>query len=295
MRVYIHILFIQFLSLFISSHVHAQGKFSVDAGNDLHFCTEGQENNFLLNAQVNIQNGVAPYQYAWECKVDLIVMHFTASDILNDSTLLYPTIKEPVSSFNEEKTKFILNVTDANGNKAMDSILVGFTRCSYVLGYIVKEINKGDSIWLDAGSPHGSIKQLYWEPSYGLSNPDSSATWCNPEVNAGYSVVAVDTFGCTCTNYSTEIRIKTPNSKSELNLAKDIKPIQKSSAVVFRNVEKSEASIAIFSSDGKLVHQCIVKDDHIDLSGLLTKKGIYIVKVSLGNEVEVCKFLMTEN
>jgi len=277
------------VALFLSASlkVPAQEKFTVDAGNDLHFCDTGTE----INAHVSIENGVEPYQYAWEYSIKIGRLTFTASDFLSDSTLLSPIIKDPVWSFSSGPAKFILNVTDANGNKAKDSLNISGTMCIQLLGYVVKEINKGDSVWLDAGVPSGSIDRLYWYPSYGLTNSDSAATWCKPEVNTDYFVVAVDTFGCTCSQFSTEIRVNQTNSLEIQASEKAIKQYQQGTKIIFSNPERREAIIAVFTSEGKLVQKCNVYDDRIDLHGILSKTGLYLVNISLNGKTETCKFL----
>jgi len=275
------------LSLSASLKVRAQEKFTVDVGNDLHFCGEATE----LNVQVTIKNGVEPYRYAWEYYLKIGRQTLTASDILNDTTLLSPLIKEHVWSFSEEPEKFILNVTDANGNKAKDSLYLSGTMCLQLLGYVVKEINKGDSVWLDAGVLWGSIERKYWLPAYGLSNPDSSATWCKPEVNTDYYIVSVDTFGCSCAQFSTEIRVNQINYIEVRASGKAVKPYQQGTKVIFSNPERREALVTVFTIEGKLLQQCNVNDDRIELNGVLTKTGLYLVNISLNGKTETCKFL----
>ncbi len=57
-------------------------KFSVDAGNDTTFCGGyGQTDSLFLGNNIMIENGVPPYSYRWETRVDLSPnLVFTASD-----------------------------------------------------------------------------------------------------------------------------------------------------------------------------------------------------------------------
>jgi hypothetical protein len=182
------------------------GQLTIDAGKDTTYCTD--INVIPMGLNVSVKNGIEPYTFAWECNVIPygILSPLTASDILNDTTLLSPTINNGIW-LSTDKITFILNVTDHNGNSAKDSIHVGFSNYACVLGYQVIEISKGDSIWFDAGTPSGDILAYHWEPAYGLSNPDSSATWCKPKVTTNYYLARVDKFGCICSCHAYEIRV----------------------------------------------------------------------------------------
>jgi hypothetical protein len=269
------------------------GQLTVDVGKDTTYCSDPGTSSISMGLKVKIKNGVAPYTLAWECVVVPygILKPLTASDILNDSTLISPTIKNAIWIFTENKVKFILYVTDHLGNRVKDSINVDFSRCVWILGYQVIEINKGDSIWLDAGTPQGSVAAYHWDPSSGLSNPDSSATWCKPEVKTDYFLTSIYTSGCSCSNQIYEIRIITTNTDSKINSENNINPFQKGSRVYFNNNINQEALVSMFSLDGKLIHKCISNTNYIEASQLLPERGTYIVKISLNGNIGVCKYL----
>jgi len=173
------------------------GQLTVDVGKDTIYCSDPGTSSIPMGLKVNIKDGVAPFTLAWECLVAPygILKEQTVSDVLNDSTILSPSIINGAWLYTN-KIKFTLNVIDHAGNYAKDSINVGFSNCACVLGYQVIELNKGDSVLLNAGTPQGRVAAYYWSPSDGLSNPDSSVTWCKPDVTTNYSIVSVDTFGC---------------------------------------------------------------------------------------------------
>ncbi len=199
-----------FLFLLLSFSSFSQ--LTVDAGNDTTYCTGFYTDTMYLGSNLTIINGVAPFTIAWECKVPKgLNSFFTAKDILNDTTARSPIIEYTPA----EKITFYINVTDSIGNIAKDSINTGFSSCACLTGYAVIFIDRGDSIWLDAGKPFGRYERRYFEPSYGLSNPDSSGTWCKPDVTTSYSIVSVDTFGCICSCQAYEIRVgwKVPGSQ----------------------------------------------------------------------------------
>lgn len=281
------------LLFFLGVAFQSLGQLIVDIGKDTTYCTDPNTTAIPMGLNINIQNGIEPYTYAWECMVvpfGYQVPHM-ASDILDDSTKVSPTIIDPIWIYTENKVKFTLKVIDHLGNRAQDSINVDFSRCVWTLGYQVIELNKGDSIWLDAGTPQGSIAAYHWDPSSGLSNPDSSATWCKPEVKTDYFLTTIDTYGCSCSNHIYEIRIIPTNSDIKLDPEWKFNPYQKGSKVYFNNKMDKEASVFMFSLDGKLVLQCSTNSDNVDVGKLLPKRGTYIIKISLEGDIGICKFL----
>jgi hypothetical protein len=284
--------FVLLISCFGFSFI-SSGQMNVDVGKDTTYCSDPNTTAIPMGLKVNIKNGVAPYTIAWECLVVPygILKPQTASDILNDSTIVSPSIIDGAWLYTD-KIKFTLNVADHAGNYAKDSINVGFSGCGCVLGYQVIELNEGDSVLLDAGTPQGSVAAYFWEPSDGLSNPGSSVTWCKPDVTTNYSIVRVDTFGCACSCHAYEIRIIPTNSENiKSNPAGNINPFQKGTKVYFNNKMNQEALASVFSLDGKLLHQCCSNTDNIEVSELLPKRGTYIIKISLNDDIGVCKYL----
>jgi hypothetical protein len=268
------------------------GQLTVDVGKDTTYCSDPNTTSIPMGLKISIKNGVEPYTLAWECLVVPygILKPQTASYVLNDSTILSPSIING-AWLNADKIKFILNLADHAGNYAKDSINAGFSGCAYIQGYQVKFLNKGDSIWLDAGTPQGRFAAYYWEPSYGLSNPGSSATWCKPDVTTSYFITAIDTSGCRCSNLAYEIRIITTDTNTKINPESKINPFQKGSKVYFNNKINQEALVSMFSLDGKLLHQCSSNTDNIEVSELLPKRGTYIVKITIKEEVGTCRFI----
>jgi hypothetical protein len=205
-------------------------KISVAVGNDTTFCSGfGQTDTLFLGSGLKIKNGAPPYTYLWETKLEHTPnLIFTASDFLNDTTSANPYfIDWPALP---DRLRFTVQVTDAENNTAKDSITVGLSGCACYTDYQVIRLNKGDSVWLDAGIPSGNTEKIYWEPSYGLSNPDSSATWCKPDSTMNYSIVSVDTFGCVCSCHAYEIRVK-----EDTNSQQDYRSIYSQREALFSN------------------------------------------------------------
>ncbi|MCF6332824.1 MAG: T9SS type A sorting domain-containing protein [Draconibacterium sp.] len=217
MKIKKYIQFLFFICLTLIFVKPCLSQMTVDAGKDTTYCTGLNIGTLFLGKNATIINGVEPYSYKWECKVELSpTLIFTASNFLNDTTIATPYFKDWITDMEPEKINFFVSVTDSLGNYAKDSINIGFSGCVCLTGTIVIYINKGDSVWLDAsGGSYGKYEKFFWEPEYGLTNPDSSATWCKPEVETSYSLVQIDTFGCTCTCPVYEIRVNTTDSLSE--------------------------------------------------------------------------------
>ncbi len=186
---------------------------TVEAGKDTTYCVGQYPDTMYLGSNLNIENGVDPYSVRWESNYKVSPqLVFTASDFLNDTTIASPYFTSWLTETEPEKIKFIVSVTDGLGNFVQDSINVSFSGCGCPAGTIVVEINKGDSVWLDAGLPSGKYEKIFWIPEYGLTNPDSSATWCKPYSSMHYYTVSVDSFGCECTCPIYEIRVYDPVS-----------------------------------------------------------------------------------
>lgn len=98
----------------------------VDAGKDTTYCTGQNINSLILGAVSKVTNGKPPYKFAWECDyriTDKLV--FSASFLLNDTTLQTPTFKSiPVD---QDWLKFTLTVTDSESNVTRDSLFVRFS------------------------------------------------------------------------------------------------------------------------------------------------------------------------
>lgn len=263
---------------------------TVDVGKDTVYCTNPYTDKLILGDNVKIGNGIEPYTIAWECNVNTFIGRKTASDLLNDSTLVSPFFKNGVWLY-VEKVDFILKVVDHEGNVAKDTINVVFSKCGCTSGYTVIELIKGDSVWINAGTPGGRIAAFYWEPSEGLTNPDSAATWCKPDKTTSYNIVSVDTFGCHCSCQALEVRVAVTGSISlELNPNLNLKQVGKS--IRFDNYLNDEAHISLYSLNGNLLYKTSIESNMLDLSHIIPPgKGIYIVKVSIGNYIATCKLL----
>jgi hypothetical protein len=188
-------------AVFLMISMVSYAQLSVDAGKDTTYCVSAWFKPMILGADVQVENGTPPYTFAWEYyqKIsDKFIV--TASDYLNDTSLQSPLIISYLSW--PEWRKFILHVTDANGNYAKDSIYIRLSLFVYLTGGGQERfyIEKGDSILLrfPNSGVGGGIEPLtyYWQPKTYLSDPDSVVTWCKPDSSVQYEAFAIDSCGC---------------------------------------------------------------------------------------------------
>lgn len=285
------------LAILLFLFLQAYPQFTVDAGKDTTFCISMYPDSIYLGDNISIKNGIEPYTIAWECKAPKGEYdYYTASDFSNDSTAVSPYIEGWYS--NGKWIKFILHVTDSENNYAKDTINVRFSTFVYLTGYSVVELEKGDSILFNSSSIGGGIAPLtfHWQPTIGLTNPDTLVTWCKTDSltqwRNEYNVVATDSCGCVSKpNIVYEIWIlptdvrEIPSENESLNIK------QIGNDIHFNNHLNNKAYISLFSLNGKLLYKSVVTDNRLNISQIIQKKGMYIVRVSIGNKVATCKFL----
>lgn len=268
------------------------GQLFVDAGKDTTYCSEIGER--YLGKGVTIKNGVEPYSIAWECKVQKgSYSYYTASDLLNDTTVISPYFKGKPSS--NQWITFIIHVTDSENNSAKDSIKVRFSQFFYLTGYPGSEIHKGDSILLRDSSIGGGIEpfKFRWHPETGLSDPDILVTWCKPDVTTLYYIVATDSCGCVSYPNAAYYVIVLPTGLNEIkNDTGNLLNIrQNGNMLYFNNPFKQEARITIYSINGVARYHLTMTDDHFETDHLLDSKGIFLVKISVGELTGSGKYL----
>jgi hypothetical protein len=284
-----------FLTLiFLLNFIEVYSQLRVDAGNDTTYCLDWPRKNMYLAPNIRVENAVGPYSIRWEFEITWFKSHiFTASDFLNDTTILSPLIKEPVSW--PDWYQFMVHVTDSVNNYAKDSINIRFSNFNYLLSYSVIQLKKGDSILLNGSNVFGGIPPLkyYYTPKTGLSNPDSSKTWCKPDSSIRYYSVAIDSCGCvSMLDLVYDIRMMTTGIlESDFNSNNSLNITQQGKMVYFDNPNRQEARITLYSINGGQMSNFITTDDNWDFAGILKEKGIYIVNVSIGKFSGSRKFI----
>jgi len=118
-------------------------------------------------------------------------------------------------------------------------------------------------------------------------------SWCKPDVSTRYDIIAIDSCGCVSnpnTVYSVTVLPTGLNEiKNEEGNLLNIR--QNGNRVYFNNPFKQEARITIYSISGVARYHLTITDDHFGMDNLLDSKGIYLVKISLGELTGSSKYL----
>lgn len=190
----LRLLIIAIAVLFFSPNCFSQ--LVVNAGNDTAFCDYNWE-QASIGGDPTAEGGSPPYTYAWSAEYKYGGHVYTASFMLEDTTVSNPVFKSP---FNDSAT-FYLTVTDSDQNTAIDSVKVRFSSFVVCLGECRGEISIGDSVQLghciSGGIPPYSHS---WTPVESLSDPTVENPWAKPQVTTTYELVLMDSIGCQMTS-----------------------------------------------------------------------------------------------
>ncbi len=261
----------------------------VDAGSDTTYCVSIHTDTLLLGENVKIDNGVKPYDIVWECQAPKgIDGYYTASDFLDDTTSITPTIKYDYE--NSSWIKFIIHITDGENSTAKDSLRVRFSKFAYLTGYQVFNLGKGDSVLFQFSTVDGGIAPLTfeWNPKIGVLNPDSLVTWVKTDSlsqqRTEYSAIATDSCGCTSSpNIAYEIRLlptgiddKSAPENNNLNMK------FLNGKLYFNNSKNEIALLSLYSIHGILIKTANTTQNYFNLTEL-NKNSIYIARITVGN------------
>jgi hypothetical protein len=266
---------------------------TVEIGPDTTYCKDlWAEPISYLGSKLSIENGVGPYQYAWDCFYDVAGIIFTASSFLNDTTLANPYFTGyPID---DDWLFLTLNVKDAEDNLAKDSINVRFSRFSYVMDNWTVYLPKGDSILL-SGDPFigGGIYPLSicWTPEIGLVDPCTISTWCKPDNTTFYYQVATDFVGCISEQELVyEIFVQPVGTESALVDGPNNGYIRKiGDQIKFSNPLNIEAYFTIYSLNGQIINKGKTSQDYFLLPKFLVHGSIFIISVRIDKDFQTIK------
>lgn len=178
-----------------------------DAGMDIHSCsTDPDANAIQIGGAPTAMLGTPPFEFTWSIEaIELAFpgsgIYFTASDVLNDTTLANPSI---IERYVKDSIEFHLQVEDGLGCITYDTCIVSFTNFIYGLDIFGYEIMEGDSVFLN-GNPNVGVDNnmplsYLWLPSDGLAvDTLPSGFWAKPDNDISYYLTVEDTMGCTAT------------------------------------------------------------------------------------------------
>lgn len=157
----------------------------VDAGDQISLCF-GEKGKL----RARISGGKKPYTYQWNPRTGLSSAVIASPEVLPETTALY-----------------VLSVTDGNGCTVHDSVLVTVHPQPSLV--IIKDLDvcAGAQIQIGAEATGGTPPFRYrWNPSVGLSNPNSAMPLASPKRSTTYTMTATDANGC---SISGTVRVNT--------------------------------------------------------------------------------------
>jgi hypothetical protein len=265
----------------------------VDAGNDTTYCVQMYPVlDMYIGENVVIENAVEPIEIAWECQLDIgISQIFTASDLLSDTTAI---ISKYIDYPSDNKfLKFIINVKDASGSQAKDSLWVRFSIFAFSLIEWHATINQGDSIRLDGGAYIGGgipPLQLWYTPSIGLSDSNDLAAWAKPDTSTLYYQMARDSMGCISTPLLVYfISVIPTDINSSTTTDAFVKQI--GSQLIINPLFVGVKTVEVYTLSGKLLFIDETLNNSFELSSKLNTNGVYLCIITIDNKQYSIKFI----
>jgi len=199
--------------LFVPFFVRAQC--TVDAGEDQNICMMYPEPAPQLNGQILQGDNIVSTK--WEAQTQDVDVFFWASDMLSDTTILQPELREHF----EEKVTFYLTAIDNNDNTCTDSVTYTFSDWVFLTIDKAAIKNPEDTIELYiASSSNFPIVEFAWSPEY--NNSDTSVP--NPKVwndtTTIYHLLLTDSVGCTVMDDPFEVYIRSTSVRPDPELQK---------------------------------------------------------------------------
>ncbi len=266
---------------------------NISLGNDTTYCKDlwGEPTSFL-GTNLQIENGIEPFKYTWNCIFNISTLTFRASAFLNDTTIstpqfiAYPTTLDWLEMF--------LTVEDSENKIAKDSIKVRFSLFGYIIAdpYTIN-VQFGDSLQFTGESfVGGGIAPLSftWQPENYLSNPDKLDTWCKPDISTQYDLVATDSVGCVSLPTPMYNVIVHPVSFQDAPNKNTFYCYQNGEVFCFCNPNQNMARIIVYDTKGALVFQTTSYSNQINLGPIIHRKGIYIVSLLINGTTLNGKF-----
>lgn len=274
MKIPIIISLILLQSVFVSE---CFSQLTAEAGNDTAVCADSSI-PLSIGGNPTAYGGVSPYQYFWSGLYEYAGSVYSASYMLEDTTVANPVFRMGAIP---DSVMLFLTVKDQENNIAMDSIQVRVSRYMICLGECRHDIVEGDSVQLSPYCVSGGIPPLefHWTPSESLSDTAVANPWAKPTGTTSYNVTIKDSIGCIATSGCFVFII--PNSINESPDRPEIviypNPSSKVLYIKFSPNAYSNSTFQLINLSGNAVFETKVSNPELslDLNGIPPGTFIY--------------------
>lgn len=265
-----------------------------DAGLNLYLCDSigssklaplsSSRQSKLLGSTPTARGGAMPYKYKWTYiyKTNLTSKPYIyASDLLNDTSISNPVLKDGFSSwlysYPNRKLTITLEVTDNTGTVVKDSIDIIQSLYKYKM---VSERYKSqkDTILFESNIGGGVIPLKFsWSPRNYILDSNINPMRTYSPIDVIYLSKATDSLGCIASDKISLLIYKSSIKESNfLNLISNYhNPINKSSIFELSNFNKL-SKIEIYNSLGHIIHS--QKTTYIlEIGNLIKDEGFYFI------------------
>lgn len=262
----------------------------VNLGSDSTYC-ETAEPKFLAE-NVTITGGTAPFTYAWSCIHESITgTIYTASDFLNDTTLLNPILEEMI----EGELFFTLLVTDADNEICYDEITVSLYPFVNTLEVKTAYISSIDTTQIYSGIAGGTLPYTYfWSPDYEISDPTLQNPLVSPDENTSYSLILTDANGCTANDifyvYVYPVSIQDVTQHQVLQVSPN--PTSNNCIIKLPISSSGKYVVEITDATGSLVKRIQSADNKIAIPFSESDAGIYYLMYKDENNIRYSAQIM---
>lgn len=270
--------------LLIITNLRVIGQCSVDAGNDITVCVGMEGFSQSLGESLVIEGGTAPFIYAWSGSYSIGPLNFTASDMLNDTTIANPELLYP----NDDSLAFTVSVTDFNGNTCSDDLVVYFCNIMMTLEDKQTSIMQGDTAQLYPGV-FGNCEPLtfQWTPDYNISDPTIPNPVVWPDTTTYYAATAIDSAGCVMIDSPFTVFVN-PLNTIELGINSSVQifpnPMSDYIVVEFSGFSIDNLRMELYDAEGRVVRKANISGQRTEIQRGDLQSGLYIYRLLENNQ-----------
>lgn len=245
------------------------------AGNDTAVCADNSV-TLRIGGNPTATGGIPPYQYTWFGSYQYAGSIYSASFMLEDTTVANPTFKEGAMP---DSVLLYVTVTDEEDNTSMDSIQIRQSRYVICLGDCRHDIHEGDSVQL-GHCVNGGFPPLdfQWEPIEFLSDTSVGNPWAKPISSTTYVLHITDSIGCqiesNCKVYVIPAGIDKKNQNHVLEV--NFNPSEKILYVKILQAIVPHGTFELISLSGSTVFKANIEADMLSINLQQLKQGLYI-------------------